>query len=535
MGIIDLKEVASNQWKAKYEGNYGVYTIKIKTDGTKTSDFTCSCPSDYYPCKHIAIIEKAIKQRIGNSKGHDSRNEMTINRLLNEVSQKELVDFLIRQARSDTDLANTILLEFAHKINKKDVNNYSEIIHKALSPLRFGYEDIGSDEDSIEIEVLNQWLDKAQNYIDQNNPVEALLISKACIEEYASWYEKQDNEMTDYFDPYYEEKPFELITLLFPLLPDKEKKELFDYCKSEMTKSKYRKTAMFDFFNDLFMELTVSTGGDDFIQLQDKLLREMPDKGSYEAQKILQRMIDFYKNTNQENKARVILKDNVHIESFRKKLTEQLIAENDLPGAKILLEEYFIKHVQGNRISPAWLELQLQIAQKEKDIPTIRNTAFLFIKNRFEAKYFPVYKSTFDETEWPNTVELLITHYNELNNRWFNSSIADVLFAEKLEKRLMDYVKKYLTVDVLSKYYKGFAASFPEETLALFRKTIDKYAQDYTGREHYELILNMFKKMVNIKGGSKMVNEMMGNYQAIYKNRRAMMEILNRFKDEAGV
>ena len=532
MSIIDLQEVGANQWKAKYKGNYGVYTIKINTDGTKTGDYSCSCPSDYYPCKHIAIVERAIRHRVKDSKGCDSSDELTINRLLNEVSQKELVDFLVGQARYNSDLANSILLEFAHRINKKDVNNYPDIIRKALSPLRFSYEDIGSDEDNIGIEVLNLWMDKAQNYIDLNNPVEALLICKACIEEYASWYEKQDSDITDYFDPCYEEKPFELITSLLPVLPETEKKKLFDYCKLEITKSKYRKTAMFDFFNDLFMELSVSGEADDFILLQEKLLRETPDKSSYEAQTILQRMIDFYKKSNQPDMVRAILKDNVQINTFRKELTEQLIAENDLQAAKLLIDEYFLTYKKEHAYSSSWLELQLQIAQKEGDTSAIRNTSFLFIKGRFEAKYFPVYKSTFDDTEWPEAVELLINHYKELNKRWFNSSIADVLFAEKLEKRLMDYVTKYLTVDVLSKYYKGFAASFPEDTLSLFRKTLDKYAQEYTGREHYELLLSMFKKMVKIKGGSKMVNEMMSNYRVIYKNRRAMMEILSRFKDE---
>ena len=532
MSIIYLKEVASNRWKAKYEGNYGVYTIKIKTDGKKTRDFSCSCPSEYYPCKHIAMVEKAIKQRTKDSKGQGSGDELTIYRLLNEVSQKELVDFLIRQARYNPELANNFLLEFAHKMNKKDVNNYTEIIRKALNPLHFGYQDIGYDQDCIEIETLDQWYDKAQNYIDRNNPVEAMLICMACIEEYTSWYEKQDSDMTDYLDPCYEEKPFELLASLLPILPETEKKELFKYCKSEMTKSKYRKTSVFDFFNDLFMELSISCGADDFIQLQDKLLKETPDKGSYDAQKILKRKIDFYSNTDQKDKAQAILKDNLHLESFRKELTEQLIAADDLSAAKKLIDEFIKTQLQGNRLASTWLELQLQIALKEKDIPVIRNTSFLYIKNRFDAKYFSIYKSTFPETEWPTAVESLINNYNELNNRWFNSSIADVLVAESQENRLMDYVEKYLTIDVLAKYYKGFAASFPENTLALFRKTIDKYAQEYTGREHYELILNMFLKMLKIKGGSKLVNDMVSNYRVIYKNRRAMMELLNRFKDE---
>jgi len=57
MSISDLQEISPDVWKAKYRGNYGTYTIKIKNDGNKTVDFSCSCPSDYYPCKHIPMVE----------------------------------------------------------------------------------------------------------------------------------------------------------------------------------------------------------------------------------------------------------------------------------------------------------------------------------------------------------------------------------------------------------------------------------------------------------------------------------------------
>jgi hypothetical protein len=48
-GIVELHRIAENQWKAKYQGNYGVYTIKITTNGKKTVKFSCFFPSDYYP------------------------------------------------------------------------------------------------------------------------------------------------------------------------------------------------------------------------------------------------------------------------------------------------------------------------------------------------------------------------------------------------------------------------------------------------------------------------------------------------------
>ena len=92
----------------------------------------------------------------------------------------------------------------------------------------------------------------------------------------------------------------------------------------------------------------------------------------------------------------------------------------------------------------------------------------------------------------------------------------------------MKYIEKHLHVDCLEKYYTTFADDFPEKTLTLFRQAIDCYAQN-TGRTIYERIVSLFKKMVKIKGGNEVVREMITQYRTLYKNRTAMMEIINKF------
>jgi len=528
MNVIDLQEISLNVWKAKYRGNYGTYTIKVKTDGKETVEFSCSCPSDYYPCKHIPMIEEAIRERMAKSRKNDDENEITFDSLLKDLSQKELYDFIVKQAQYNPQLKNAILLEFAHKANKKEsveTNNYTQLIRNALDGLYFDYEDIGYDYDSIEIDVLDQWLDKAQNHVKQNNPVEAILICKACIEEYAVWLRESDCEVIDYVDESYMERPFDILIQTLSM-QGTDCKALFDYCKSEMQKQKY-KGVMYDNFSELFMKLSAMVGSDDFIALQDKLLKEISDKSSWDAQKILRRKIDFYRNNKQPEKAWDIIKENLQIESFREELTKKLIAEKQLREAKKLINDFISKN--GNKDVYSWNKLKLQIAQKENDIPEIRQVSFLFIESHFKTEYYNIYKSTFAKQEWIETVEKLIKHY-EKNHKtnWFNSSIANVLRVEKQEERLMKYIEKYLSIDILEEYHTVFSSSFPEKTLALFRQTIDKYAQS-TGRDIYERIASLFKKMVKIKGGSELVKEMISQYRVLYKNRKAMMEIINRF------
>jgi hypothetical protein len=535
MSIINLQEISPNLWKALYQGNYGKYTIKIKIEGQKIVDFSCSCPSDYYPCKHIPMIEKAINQRIAKNAKNDNEHNIKIDQLLKDLSQRELYDFIVKQAKYNPELKNAILLEFMHKANKKNANShnhYTQILREALNEFHFDYENV-EYLDCTEIEALEQWLDKAQECVDQNNPSEAILICKACIEEYALWYEEQNFEGEN-FDVSYQERPFDILSQILSM-PEVDYKELFDYCKTEILKQKYEIAGMHDGFNSLLADLSILVGSNDFIALQDKLLKEIEDKSSYEAKKILQRKIDFYQNNEQPDKALDIIKENLQIESFRKQLVEELIAENKLKEAKKLINDFISKNENEliNSFSiNLWYELKLKIAQKEKDIPEIQRTSFWFVKSGFNNKYYDTYKSTFSDKEWEKKMENLILHYEKNYKGHFCSSIADVLQTEGQKERLMKYIEKHLSVDNLVKYYTEFTSLSPEKTLSLFKRAIDEYAKDNMGREHYERIANLLERMVKIKGGRELAREMINQYRLLYKNRKAMMEIINHFSNK---
>lgn len=526
MGIIDLQETTPNNWRAKYRGNYGVYTIKVVTDGTKTKDFSCSCPSDYYPCKHIPMVEDEIKKRIATvEQTSPKEGNISIESVLKNVSPNELCNFITRLAKYNQELANAIFLEFAHKTNTNRVTNYSDIIRAALKKLHFDYEDLYDyHEDCIEIDILDQWLEKARQYADKENFNESILICKACIEEYADWLLAIESDIQDYIDEEYQYAPFEILAGIISK-SEVFSKELYDYCKTEMPKTKYKKTEIYRAFNDLMAQLAPTVDPENFIELQDKLLNAIADKKSDEAKQVIQRKIDFYKNTGQPEKVWELITNNIQIESFRKELTEKKIAENKLNEAKELIMD--VLSTDNDYYQHTWNVLLLTIAQKEKDIPSIRKISFSFIGNHFKSEYYKIYKSTYTGEEWLLEVENIIRHYQK-NNRFFSSSIAEILLAEKQTEQLMNYVEKYLSVEILDKYHAHFPS--PEKTLALFRRSIDEYVKNNTGRTYYEYAAKLFNKMNKIKGGKAVVNEMILQYKLLYKNRRAMMEILNRLR-----
>jgi hypothetical protein len=550
--IISLDETSPNNWRAKYQGNYGIYTIKITTDGKKTTKFSCSCPSDYSHCKHIAMIENAIANRIAQSKSVEGKKtkqdeNVTVANLLRTATRKELYKFIVRQARYNKDLSNTIKIEFAGKATEinSNINPYSVILREALSHVRaIDLENYSDDsEEAFEVDAFDQMLSKLRDYFAQKNYREVVLISKACIEELAEWFYKKCRNVfeIEIIDPGYYEVPFKM---LGDVAADADAenlgvnlKELYDYCRVEIRKNKYELFALFNEFNNLFMKLSHKVNPDGFIELQDELLSNVHDKNSRDAERILQRKIDLYDLNNQPKKAWNIIESNIQIESFRKKLAEKKIKEKKFVEAKKLINDYLKSDDKDSRwISREWQMLLLEIAQKEKDMPTIREISFMFIKDNFNREYFKIYKSTFTDVEWTAAFEQLFALYDRrgAETRMFgyernSNSVAELLVAENAVDRLLEFVKKHLSVDLIERYYENFATKYPHETLLLFRRVLDDYAKNFTGRDIYERIAQLLTKMQQINGGDKIVTDMVQQYRLLYKNRSAMREILSKF------
>jgi len=528
--IISLQETSANSWQAKYRGNYGTYTIKIKIDGKKMTDISCSCPSDGYPCKHIEMIKNAIDDRIAENKESSKKNTITVEELLKKVTHKELMDFIVRQAKYNPEFTDTILLEFLHKSNVKHENNYVLILRKALKKVHIDYDDIYDyHEDSIEIDILDEWFAKAKEYISQNRNDEAIAICKACIEEYAEWMEENENDIIDYIDPIYQEKPFDLLKEIVSA-PAVNSDELFKYCITEMSKTKYSGTYMYDGFNNLLMEIAGACNTTEFIALQDSLLKNITDKSSHEAEKIIERKIAFYHKNNQSEIAWQLVTENIQIENFCKQVVKQKISDKKFSEAKKMIADYLSAHQNDNfHYHREWNELILDIAQKEVDIPVIRKVSFAFIENYFQTKYYRIYKSSYNKNDWKNELQNIIDHY-EKKEKYFSDSVAEVLAEEKDAPRLMEYIEKHLTAERMDKYYSHFASVYLKETLYLFQKAINQYAEKNTGRNYYEYIVTLFKKIAHIEGGKEIISTMIYQYKNQYKNRRAMIEILNKVK-----
>lgn len=525
--IIDLQETSPNFWKARYRGNHGIYTVKIETDGKDIRNFSCSCPSDYYPCKHIPIVREAINDRISKNRAKPEKG--VFENVVRKMSLNDLQEFVIRFGLHNTSFQQAVLLEFTPPHKHPGGNNYSEIIRCALEDIDFDSDDIYDYHyEGFEIDALDQWLKKAREYIEQGNDAEAILIAKACIEEYADWARGIDIDLDGYISEDYLYEPFSILEKAYEN-GCMTAEELLAYCKKEVGKNKYDRTSV-SMFNNLIMNLTEDTNPEAYIVMQDKLFNNLSDKSSYEAKQILERKIDFYKKRDDAQTAQRIIEENLQIEAFRQKVVKKMIADNKFKEAKKLINEYIKSkesHNSFNGYNSCWDEYLLEIAGKENDTKEIRKISRKFIDRTFRLTYYQTYRLTFSKEEWPAECEKLIKHYQK-GSIWFISSIADIFVEEKQTARLLAYLTKHLRCDILEQYYKNIADEFPEETIALFRRTVDEQMKN-TGRDIYENTVRHFESMFHVKGGEGVVKQMIGDYTTQYRTRKAMVEIFTRF------
>ena len=530
--IRDLKQSAQNVWQARYFGNYGEYNIKMVLDeqlGLK--EYSCSCPSDRSPCKHILFVLDEIKLKKDALDGAADKNADAVSAILQNVSFDELRKFIIDKAKFSEELTQSILLNFSDKLPKNSgENTYSDILRQELASVAI-YEDeddyYGYEEYSVNLDILEQWSKKAAEFAKQGNFSDAEAICKACIEEYADWHNRQESEITEYIDDNFQKDFFDLLKTMAKN-GQIDKKAIYNYCRNEIKKDKYESLESFDYFNDLMAELAADIDPAGFIDLQTRLLDKNEDPSSSSAERILRRLIEFYAATNQKDKAEKLIEENLQIDDFRKRAVEKRIAEGNYAAAKEMINEKLKECAGWN--SKEWKGLLLKIAQKENDTESIRKFAFEFLQKEFNKRYFAIYKSAFPDNEWETAFEDLYKYYANASDPYelFKFYTAELLQSENKIERLLEYMDKCRSLELMEKYYGYVAQKFPEKALELFKKAMDYYAKNNLGREYYEYIAKTLKIIQKTPAGIEFANNIISEYRITYKNRRAMMEILTR-------
>ena len=99
---------------------------------------------------------------------------------------------------------------------------------------------------------------------------------------------------------------------------------------------------------------------------------------------------------------------------------------------------------------------------------------------------------------------------------------------EKLYDRLLTCVLNSPGLYSLQEYENILKKEYPEQILDKYRDEVNKMAVHTSDRKHYSYLVSLLRRMQRMKGGTGVVEKIVGDWKIRYKNRPAMMDELRK-------
>lgn len=537
--VISLEEEEPGIWFAEVAGNED-YNVNIEIDKNEINYWDCDCPFEGEICKHVTAVLYALKEnespQIDSHKKKKSKKSKTksIEQIFNKVSKEEIIEFIKSQFSKDRNFKSAFIAYFAELIDEDTENKYKIIVKNIIkaSGDRHGFIDYRSA--GTLTNNLHQLLNKSDMLLEKGNIIESLGICKAAIEEAPSLVQNMDdsdggiNEILDHaFDIFYQ---------VAEKAPPELKDVLFQYCIENYSKSNYHEFDFGDgFLNTLPGLITTEEQEKQFIIMIDNLIDSERDNtfSNYRVTHLLQVKIDYFTSRDRKDEAWKLIEDNKQYPEFREKIVEGFLNKKDyiktielcFEGIKIAEEKEHPGTVHN------WNEKLLSIYETTKNIIEIRKMAKkLFLENHFSMRYYKKLKSTYQKTEWTEICEGIIDNIKgkEAMGGYHDATVlADIFVEENYRERLLKLLQlNSEEINFIDKYSKHLRKQFPNELVALYGNGIKKLAEN-TGRRYYNEVVHYLKRLKEIDGGDEKVNSLVNQFSQIYKNRKAMMQVLN--------
>lgn len=217
-------------------------------------------------------------------------------------------------------------------------------------------------------------------------------------------------------------------------------------------------------------------------------------RANYRFRKIRLWFIDHYINTKQFDAAVTVINDSIKYDAA-------------IPGSektyKLKLKEIY--RLSGNRAE--YLDLLWEI-----------------VKNP-ELWSFPAYtelRSFYSDKAWITKRETIFSH---ITNSYV---LAELYAAEKMYPELLDSALKCNGLYLADKYIDILFPLYPDKLSNKYIDEVNKLARMATNREAYKQLVTILRRILKFPDGKNKVSEIVSQWRAQYKRRRAMMEELDK-------
>lgn len=522
------------------------YEVEISLSNGEVTDMYCSCPYalDGRNCKHMAAV---LYEWSENEVEEKKEDENAINTDLFQPAytvnshKKKLtaVEELVRGANEDdvrSFLAavlaedEKLLLRFHNIINKQvtreDINNYIRqvdiIADRYLGRNHFisYYEADGfiSELEEIIDEDVRRMIDNG-NYLSAFEVMNYIFVLIGDV----------DMDDSDGGTGMLADRIYQLWLELLVKVSSEEKRKMFEWFTSHLDGSviDYLEEYIEQIIMGEFEEKEYEQAKLDFIE--DMIARSEHKDSDWSRDYGVGKWAVRYLEMLQEKKAsdeqiKEVCKRYWKNSSVRRYYVDICMKKKEYDNVLQILDECILLDKQ-------YRGLISEYSEKKKEIYLLQGNRSAYIEQLWKLvlEHEPGNLELYRELKKQYTADEWLVKREEIFGKLPAYAHVERLYKEeKLYDRLLVYVLNSPGLYALQEYEKVLKKEYPEQILNKYKDEVSKMAVHTSDRKNYAHLVSLLRKMQQIKGGSKLVEQIVAEWKIKYKNRPAMMDELRK-------
>lgn len=541
---VDNIEIADDMIRADVIGSED-YEVEISLCNGEVTDMYCSCPyaSDGRNCKHMAAVlyewsendidEEELETAVNTDLFAPAytinaykKKLAAVEELIAGAEEEAVRSFLASVLAEDEKL----LLRFHNTVNKQvtkeDINNYIRqvdmIADRYLGREHFisYYEADGfiSDLEDIIEEDVCRMIDN-DNYLSAFELMNYIFVLIGDV----------DMDDSDGGTGMLADRIYQLWLELLVKVSQEDKKYMFNWFTAHLDGSvidyleEYIEQIIMEEFEEKEYEQAKLDFIEDMIKKSEK--KESDWSRDYGIGKWAVRYLEMLEEKNvPEQQIEEVCKKYWVNSSVRRYYIDMYMKKKEYDHVIRILDECILLDKQYNGLISEY-------SKKKKEIYLLQGNKNAYIEQLWklvlehEAGNLELYKelkAQYTDEEWSIKRE-------EIFKKLPAYAHVERLYKEdKLYDRLLAYVLKSSGLYALQEYENVLKKEYPEQILNKYRNEVNKMAVHTSDRKHYTYLVSLLRKMQQMKGGTKLVEQIATDWKVRYKNRPAMMDELGK-------
>ena len=501
------------------------YAVEITVSGGAVEDMDCDCPyAEQDNCKHMAAALFAASQDdfpgAADPGGASGRKAApTLEKAVQSLSASDARALLARFAAVYPDIAEQVMMKTTGRVTKKQIQAW----YKQITSLTVKYSDrygvIDYRSSGKYIEEMETLMDgKVQILLDSGLPMEAFRLTCRAMEEVS---EAGVDDFTEVEAMYWD--CAEQWNAIIPHLNRAERHEMFDWIQENYSRWEAEDFVDAFLFGSSYMDAAFPEA--EFLRRKLDLLDEQIAKAKENGYRIdrytLRRVETMEKLSMDRAEIDAYLQANRQIPAVRKRMVDAAVREGRYDDAISLLREG--KETTVGTVA----EYSNQLVELYRTLDRVEDlrTELLFQMEEVGQRdlgHVELLKELTPNDQWPDLRERLLSLGN------LRSVRGELLEAEGLYDRLLDYAVSSGSLYVMDAYADTLGARYPADVLAFYIPHLRKDMERASTRTQYAEQVKRLKQLTRFRGGKEAAAEAADEWRTAYPRRRAMWEELQK-------